>query len=62
MDPNREKEQRQTQDYLETQCGELKEINLTWGRGEAEKIAKNREEWKEIVQAALCPTTRDEED
>ena len=38
---------------------ELKEINLTLG--EAEKIAKNREEWKEIVRAALCPT-RDEED
>ena len=38
---------------------ELKEINLTWG--EAEKIAKNWEEWKEIVRAALCPT-RDKED
>ena len=38
---------------------ELKEINLTLG--EAEKIAKNREEWKEIVRAALCPT-RDEDD
>ena len=35
----------------------------TWRRaeGEAVKIAKNREEWKRIVRAALC-STRDKED
>ena len=37
----------------------LKEINLIWG--EAEKIAKNREEWKGIVQAALCPIRAEED-
>ena len=46
MDPTREKEQRQTQDNLETQCGDRVKGD-TWG--EAEKIAKNREEWKDIV-------------
>ena len=30
---------------------ELKEINLTWG--EAEKIAKNKEEWKEICSSNI---------
>ena len=33
---------------------ELKEMGLSWG--EAQATAKNRDKWKEVIAAALCPT------
>ena len=33
---------------------ELKEMDLSWG--EAQATAKNRDKWKEVIAAALCPT------
>ena len=33
---------------------EPKQMGLSWG--EAQATAKNRDKWKEVIAAALCPT------
>ena len=48
MDPTREIEQRQTQDYLET---ELKEINLTIGR----RLLRTEKNGKELFERPYVP-------
>ena len=57
--PGTRKKGRPKTTWRRTVTQELEEMELTWG--EAERVAKDRSKWREVIAAALCPT-RDDED